>query len=629
MLNSHNEAVVNGTNEKLAAQTKLSLYLVKNQPQIISIIFSIIGLIYMYFLLKFFNYGFEFTDEAFALFMMQRPEEYKYFHINAGFLYHPLYVLTNGHIFYLRVINFLILIGVAYNLCRVHLSMIRPDKSCFNGIYLHLTAFQLALCSTTILLIWLPTPNYNLLNYIAIMITATGVLTISKNVNCSKIHFWEGWLAIGLGGYLSFMGKPQTAIFLGILVLIWSIATKNHKDRGILIGFLTATVLMVITAYWIDGSLAGFFNRFIEAAKSESINSAHSIFKPIKFGFSVLSDNFLINYAYVVLFVLILGFGMAFYEKRHIVPALLFLFSIIVLVAFIVNYKDIFWYNILEGYLIYVPILGYISYVAWRNNWKIKILNGPIIILFIFLNVGYGMGSNNSFFTTTSLSAFFTLLALFTFFSGITTPQGFSTKVIYVTSLTLLVTIGIIVTSLGRPYRQPSLIWSYSTKASVRADDSPLYFSPIIAKYLLNLHTMAENSNLKPNTPFIDLSGRMPGTIYALSGFTPKVPWLYTGFEDNDKYEFYAIMKFTCEDLAESWIIIETNYAIKPFSPRILSYFGIYFPDDFQKAGTILLHTNFNKYNYRTTYQYVYEPVKNKDDVVSACIASKTELGLM
>jgi hypothetical protein len=307
----------------------------------------------------------------------------------------------------------------------------------------------------------------------------------------------------------------------------------------------------------------------------------------------------------------------------------LFLLCPIILILFIVNYEKLFWYNYIAGYLIWMPVIGYLLCALFTHRTLSLRKNYQLLIFFLALPLGYGLNSNNSFFLTTSLSAFFSLLGLIVLLSGLSEPQRFAGRLIAMCAFCLTIVIGILVTSLGNPYRQPAILWSYNTKGSVRVGDKPLTLSPLTATYLLNLHTLAKQNNLTGNTPIIDLSPKNPGAVYAVGGYTPKVPSLHSGYQGTQKFAFFTLNKLTCDEIADSWLIFENKTLIEPIDPLLLSAFGAKFPDDYVYSGTVIKHGYFFHFSSRSTELVFYRPMRPKEVAVSECVRSKTALKLM
>jgi hypothetical protein len=172
-------------------------------------------------------------------------------------------------------------------------------------------------------------------------------------------------------------------------------------------------------------------------------------------------------------------------------------------------------------------------------------------------------------------------------------------------------------------------LWDYSAKESIRPGDSSLYLSPFTAKFLLTVHTLAKRAGLQDNTPIIDLSGLNPGIIYALGGYTPKTPWIYSNYPGSQLYAYIAFNKFTCEQIADSWIIVDINRRLIPIDSELLKSFGINPSTDYQRVGMVIKNDNFYKYNFNSSYTEFYKPKRTKDEGVAACLSSKTFAGLM
>jgi hypothetical protein len=307
----------------------------------------------------------------------------------------------------------------------------------------------------------------------------------------------------------------------------------------------------------------------------------------------------------------------------------LFLLCPIILILFIVNYEKLFWYNYIAGYLIWMPVIGYLLCALFMHMSLNLRKNYQLLIFFLALPLGYGLNSNNSFFLTTSLSAFFSLLGLIVLLSGLSEPQRFAGRLIAMCAFCLTIVIGILVTSLGTPYRQPAILWTYNIKGAVRIGDKPLTLSPFTATYLLNLHTLAKHYNLPDNTPIIDLSGKTPGAVYAVGGYTPKVTSLNTGYLGIQKYAFFALNKLTCDEIADSWLILETKTLLETIDPFLLRAFGAKFPDDYAYSGMVIKHGDFKQFSSRSTELVFYRPMRPKEVAVSECVRSKTALKLM
>jgi hypothetical protein len=292
---------------------------------------------------------------------------------------------------------------------------------------------------------------------------------------------------------------------------------------------------------------------------------------------------------------------------------------------------ELSWYNFMSGYLVWVPVVGYIFGIILKNKEQISKPDYPLAVFFLFLTVSYGLGSNNSFFLLTSVSTFFTLIALLIILLGMCKKLLIPRIIISVLAISSIVTICIVTTSLGNPYRQPQLLWKYQTEGYVRAGDAPLKFNDEIAKFLKTIHDLAKQEGLQPNTPIIDFSAVNPGIIYALDGYTPKTPWIYSPQSvESEEFLFVVLNKFTCEQIAESWLLFTTGAGIfRSHDPRILRIFGANFPNDYTEAGRVPLNFNIKSDKEDVPYLLVYKPKRTHEAATAACIARKRELEIL
>ena len=75
---------------------------------ILSIICSCLTIIILLWILKFSFRGIDITDEGYYLNWISNPFLYKHSLSQFGYIYHPLYLMVDGNIAYLRILNILL-----------------------------------------------------------------------------------------------------------------------------------------------------------------------------------------------------------------------------------------------------------------------------------------------------------------------------------------------------------------------------------------------------------------------------------------------------------------------------------------------------------------------------------------
>ncbi|MDR2406340.1 MAG: hypothetical protein LBE27_08235 [Deltaproteobacteria bacterium] len=604
----------------------------ENSLKIVLFMFFFIGFLFFIYFISMLRYGFEFTDEGFHLTTMQYPDEDPSLFILTGFLYHPLYILLNGNVFLLRAINFILFICINTNLCRLFILKVTPKNAPpFNKIQLWFCSFLLSCGSLCYLIAYLPSPNYNILNFMSISIVGTGVLLIcdGNNVINAKYYVW-GWIICAIGVYLSFMARPYTCVALIFLVIIWSIASSNFSIKGLLTAATISFVLLLLTSFWIDGSPVAFVHRFLEGLKRDQLAQIHDVFIPIRFNLSVvlklITAGLIATFIFLGLYTFIVCTIWERFSKR--ISLYLILTAMPGFLLYIIYYKSFWWFNFFEGFLILSPVLGIIISLFFNKNVKIgegkKYLS--LFCLFLLSNVAYGLGSTNSILITMSLASFFLLLALLALLSYFSSGKSFNIQLITISVTTLIISMAIVHTSLAHPYMQPWGIWDNNVKVSIQEGKGKLILSSLVSEYIKDLRKIAKDHGFKPGTPVIDLSGLAPGSIYVLGGYTPKNAWITSsaiGLADKTEYYRYLISTIPCEEIVNTWLLYDDLVYGISINPRILLESGLDIETDYNVVGS----TSFPKWirtgGYVVSHHYLIKPAKNPDETLAACYKAR------
>mgnify|MGYP000275867086 CR=1 FL=1 len=151
----------------------------------------ILSLFLLYFSINNFKFGIDISDESFYLSLISNPSLYKTTISQFGFVYNPLFLILNGNIFLLRTVNFLIIFFLSWILSYQFLLLVfRNYKK--NKLKIYLLLFSNGFASSGLaclfLLKWIPTPSYNYLNFIGVLIFSIGIILIlQKEVNKNEI----------------------------------------------------------------------------------------------------------------------------------------------------------------------------------------------------------------------------------------------------------------------------------------------------------------------------------------------------------------------------------------------------------------------------------------------------------
>ena len=72
-----------------------------------------------------------------------------------------------------------------------------------------------------------------------------------------------GLVLVGFGGWMTFMGKPTSAMGLALGTIIFFILSGKYSWKYILVAPPTAGAFLLASSYYIDGSFIDFTNRLV------------------------------------------------------------------------------------------------------------------------------------------------------------------------------------------------------------------------------------------------------------------------------------------------------------------------------------------------------------------------------
>jgi hypothetical protein len=551
-----------------------------------SLVQSIIpAIILLLFWLKYIFNGFDFTDEAYYLINITNPWAYDTIATQFGFIYYFLFKLAGENIAILRIFNFFLIFTVNMVLAYLFLdNFLKLEQGFTKKIRLYLT-FSLAVASLIFYSLWLPTPNYNSLNYFGISLTAIGLLLRRKGKQLQKVSLaktWYFWFLIGLGGYLVFMAKPQSAVGLAILALFCLSLSGNFSLKGLILSVIVSVLLLFISAQWLDGSVSSFIGRYFRAIEVEKITNAHTNLFFGSLDLNIVKVFF--SYKDCIIFLLIAFWGILLaYLAELPNKNIWFLFIVFSFITFSLYFLLIFQpfqNSFAKGPWLWAPCLGVIAFEILRAN---KIHRFPGIrqlawaIFFILLSFIYTFGSNNPSIIPLTLGSFYIFLGLLTLLKKGT--QNLIYKLTGITLLSQLLIIIMICSAWNFPYRNLSPLWHANTPVSIPKGGHKLNLTYYQSQFINTLYEIADKANFIPNSPMIDLTGRLPGLLYLIGGNLPNVAWLGSDYSGSEKAAINVLKGLSCEELAKLWAIVAKEPLTFHFNAQILQEAGL---EDFQ-----------------------------------------------
>jgi hypothetical protein len=102
-----------------------------------------------------------------------------------------------------------------------------------------------------------------------------------------------------------------------------------------------------------------------------------------------------------------------------------------------------------------------------------------------------------------------------------------------------------------------------------------LKLDAITRDFIVTLRNRAEQEGFCQGDAAIDLSGRLPGAVFAIGGQMPVFPWIFAGYPFSDHFAREVLKRVDGSVLAQSWLI--TSDTPGSFSMSELQSYGIDF----------------------------------------------------
>ncbi|RUP29374.1 MAG: hypothetical protein EKK45_10765 [Curvibacter sp.] len=577
-------------------------------------------------LLKYSNYGIDFTDESFYLAWISNPFIYDASITQFGFLYHPLYKILNGNIATLRQANILITFTLAWGLAYSFIYSLAPRGN--ESRISQLTASAgLATSAFIIFGSWLPTPSYNSLNFQALLIAATGFILAEKKINRKSI---AGWLLISVGGWLAFMAKPSTALGLCVGSLIYLQLSRKTSIRMLALATASALTLLLLSALLIDGSVPGFINRLqlgIEFARI--LGGGHTSGKIFRIDDLPLSSKFKIIIPIVGISLFLALWGMR--EKHKKFLKLEFTISIVLFTSTALLTLDQIhqatglgnFQGLLLFLTLYVVVIASIMLDHLQMLKTISLQQWEIAAFFLAMPYIYALGTNGNYWQAGSSAAIFWLIASLTLLGPIMRKHTSWRLLLQFALASQAITAAFIQTGLERPYRQPQPLRLNASNLKVGAQGSALILSENYSTYISTASAAAKMAGFEPNTPLIDLSGQSPGILYAIGAEQIGQAWIIGGYPGSLNLAKAALTRTPCEKISAAWVLLEPEGA-RSIPTELMISLGTIFPNDYEQVESWKTATGAGDYPDRRT-QELYRPL-NQNKTLMNCRKLRKEI---
>ncbi|WP_157559246.1 hypothetical protein [Hydrogenophaga crassostreae] len=594
----------------------------------ILLIFSAIGTaLILSKVLHFGKYGFDFTDEGFYLNWIANPFMYDASISQFGFLYHPLYIAFSEDVASLRRANVLITFLIAWWLAFSTLRSLNKGHS-EEVFSLHVLASGLATSSLIYFDNWLLTPSYNSLTLQALMIAAIGLILVCTPGYSDGV---VGWVLIGIGGCLSFVAKPSTALILGLFLGIYFVATKRSSFLKMGVSVLAAILLFGIISVVIDGSIPAFIDRlYLGFELSQLLGSGHGISNLFRLDDINISKRELAHFLVITLasFASIrLGCSNSGnWRAISIIFLIPFLYTSLKL-GFGVPPKIIDTLA-LHDLVIWSIVLSIIfsGVAASGKAISFATFSSQLGIAFIFLTMPffYAFGTGNNYWSSGSSASIFWLIGSLVSLGSLAKSKPASSFLLpVVLSVQALVAL-MLHQGMERPYRQNQPLSENQSVTELGRSKSKLILSSEYSNYIESAKNLAHQGGFEINTPFIDLTGQSPGISFALGGVSLGQAWFIGGYPGSVDLANASLDRVPCSMIADAWLLLEPN-GPNSIPIEVVNRQGYRFPEGYVEKGA-LLPPGWIGSSAITRHQILYSPDPlSKRNSLETCLLKRRE----
>jgi len=538
--------------------------------------------------------GFDITDESYYLIWMADPWRYPVSVTQFGFVYHPLYLLIGGDIAILRQINVLGTFLLAWALCLLTLrccgasSMDRPHWRSPTSLAI---AAVLATSSLIAFRLMLLTPSYNSLCFQALMVAGCGLLLAEQRLDRISL---VGWVLIGLGGWLGFMGKPTTAMAMALWSPLFLLISGRLSWRGAGLAALVAAVMLVISAMYIDSSVETFYCRMRAGIYTgELLESGHTLRDSLRIDVLPLPSLRLMALLLGALAISIAaGLTLARYQwLRFAILSGTVAVSVMALTMIVGNWLPQFKSTPFLGTLILMVSVGAVLLALalgfGRSSWPVPRRALAVALCFPLAPHALAFGTNNNYWEAGSQAAIFWLLGGLGLLLPFLSREHAARVMLPLLVVGQAIAILIVQWAFTHPYRQPQPLWRLNTPVAVGGAGGTLWVHAELAEYTQELRRQAADAGFIPGMPMIDLTGESPGGPYLLGAAAIGQPWMVGGYPGSRAMAKDMLGRVPASELKRAWLLVEPGGS-RQMPVELLADFGLFRAGGYQEVGRVL-----------------------------------------
>ena len=516
--------------------------------------------------------GLDFSDEGKYLLDSFAPSAGTFNITHYGYVYSALFRLLDFNIPLFRlanlVITYLLSILTTYLTLR---NIVKVRK--IDSLEIFLISTALGLISISFFLpILLITPSYNSLTFQSLLLCSAFIVGFISKKSDSIFNKYS--FLLGGSFCLLFLAKPTSFILLLAIFLILTITERGISVASILVFLSALSFLLCFSSLLIYGNLLElFFSVKNGSYAALGLTDSYGFVSQINLLKIPNSLNWVVLSTLLLILILFCLSRKASHNLGRIVLALF----ILLLPIYLANMNAV---NLILGnyYLLFCSII--ILFFSFHDgNLGYKSQTPRFILVFVLLPFIGAFGTNNNLWIQASMFFYFFLFSGFLFWFMRSDYSVFRSKAAVTLFTTILLTFGLLSTSIDNPYRQLASLRENNSLLVGNDRIEGLKVSKEVFLSITSMYVALEESDFQLGTPVIDFTGQSPTTLFLAGAFPLGDTWLLGGYKGSNENALKKLSQVDCNSLSKAWLLIEEGGPRALNHSKLISKLGLNFTD--------------------------------------------------
>ena len=553
-----------------------------------------------------FQRGFDITDEGYALLSAMRPGD-NLLPTNGFFHWYTRLLLeaSDGSLFGFRVAGLLLVLGsglfFSVQVMRI-VERVTPIR--VTAIMRGASVAFMLLATTGYYALALPSPNYNLLNLVGVLVAAGAMLRALGRPEDTEVHRCLWLLIAGLCiGFCTWIKWPTgIAMFIVLvpLAILWAWLPLGDSKRSLRNGVGAALCLIAGGVVGITVNLVVIqspletwnqLNGGLGYLLPLGSNHGDGIVRRTIQQLGELKDAFVERYLWGPVVLAVLGVVLAAVAGRtpKAIRRTGGVFVALVLVMIVgtilvgdavggVHGHDSLFLNACAWLLF---SLIFTAFLLRNGSGELRLLVFPMLLM-IAMPFLYAAGTGSPLAMTGSgcTIGLFAATAVLLMIAGSRLEQPL-VPTLGLAGMSIVIAASI-VTAGGDPYRLAEPIWNQNVPVPIGPEGHEVLLDETTADALLTLRGIADQAGFETGDDVLALMS-MPGIVAMLGGRSPATPWFYGGYDGSLASTEIALSSVPVERRRASWLLLSDRSTFDV--DEIGSLTGRAFPDGYDYEG--------------------------------------------